>query len=76
MKVWESIFNSYSEGGLFLSPFASQGSRHNVENFVYALNPTPEQKERFDQLLSEFCADVESRGFRAGFKIALRLYSE
>lgn len=76
MEIWECLYNAYGEGMLFLSPFASQRSRHNVEDFVDTLNPTQEQKERFEQLLNEFCFDVERRGFRAGMKVALRLYSE
>lgn len=61
---------------LFLSPFASQRSRHNVEDYINTLNPTPEQKERIQQLLNEFCVDVERRGFRTGMRVALRMYSE
>lgn len=76
MEIWECLYGAFSEGQLFLSPFASQRTRHNVEDYLKTLNPTPEQNERIQQLLNEFCYDVERRGFFTGMKIALRLYSE
>lgn len=76
MEVWECLYDAYCDGALFLPPRGSQLSRHNIEKFVDKLNPTPEQKEQLQNLLSEFYFDIERRGFRAGFKVALRLYSE
>lgn len=76
MEIWECILEAYNEGQLFLPPFMSQGSRYNVEAFLETFNPTLEQKQRFEQLLNEFCIDVENHGFHAGMKMALRLLSE
>lgn len=73
MEVWKAIYDSYSENGLFISPFGGRDDRSAIEEFVDTLNPTPEQKERFELLLGEFLCETEMRTFYAGFKIAQRL---
>lgn len=73
MEIWRAIFNSYSENELFVSPFNSAANRAEIEKFVDALNPTPKQKEEFQDLFNEFLCEAEMRTFYAGFKIGRRL---
>ncbi len=73
MEVWQAIYNQYCENKLFISPFGGREIRDMIENFVDTLNPTFEQKEKFQTLLSEFLCETEMRVFYAGFKIARRL---
>lgn len=73
MEVWKAIYNSYSENQLSISPFGGSANRQEIEKFVDTLNPTPEQKERFQLLFGEFLCETEMRVFYAGFKTARRL---
>lgn len=76
MEIWECLYNAYCDGALFLCPRGSQISRQKLENFANTLNPTPEQQERLRDLINELCFDTERRGFLAGMKVALHLYTE
>ena len=73
MEVWKAIYDSYSENKLSVSPLGGGENRSVIEEFVDTLNPTSEQKERFDQLFGEFLCETEMRVFYAGFKLAQRL---
>ena len=76
MDVWESIFQDYSEGALFLSPVYSEKNRHNLEDFVNKYITDFEDRERLERLLNTFCIDIERYSLHAGLRIALRLLSE
>lgn len=76
MEVWKAIYNSYSENKLPISPLGGGENRSVIEEFVDTLNPTSEQKERFEQLFGEFLCGIEMRVFYAGFKLAQRLDRE
>lgn len=76
MEIWECLYDDYCNGSTFLSPRDSQVSKHGIEELVDELKPTPEQRERLQNLLFEFYFNVERRGFRAGIKLALRMHSE
>lgn len=73
MEIWRAIYDSYSANELFVSPFNSAVNRAEIEKFVDALNPSPKQKEEFQDLFNEFLCEAEMRTFYAGFKIAQRL---
>ena len=76
MDVWESIFQAYSEGALFLSPVNTPKNSYELEEFVDKHITDSKDRERFDQLLCSYCMDIERHSLHAGLKIALRLLSE
>ena len=76
MEIWKAIYDFYSENELFISPFNNAVNKAAIERFVDTLNPTPKQKEQFQELFCKFLCETEMRVFQAGFKIARRLDPE
>lgn len=76
MEIWECLYNARSESMPFVSPHISQPGKYDLEEFIKTFEPTPEQKEQFQNLLIAYYINAERNGFRDGLKTALRLYSE
>lgn len=77
MKIWRGLYDAYSERCFFIKP-----PRHNIfgENKLPELEDiagiTDENKDKFENVLNEMCMLYEMSGFRAGFKIALKMIRE
>lgn len=77
MKIWRGLYDAYSERCFFVKP-----PRHNlfgedkvkeIEDFAGIAD---EDKTKFEDILFEMCMLYEMSGFRAGFKIALKMMRE
>ena len=77
MKIWRGLYDAYSERWFFIKP-----PKHNLfgEDKLKEIEDiagiTDENRDKFENSLFEMCMLYEMSGFRAGFKIALKMMCE